>query len=149
MALCVAAKEGGTVFSKKIEGVINHVAGIGHDGLRLTQASLSQQTILAHVLLEDGKALGLECVFGELLQGAKNARERDLILSYWDYLPRANLENVWIEAGRYSGEHKLVSKGVGLIDAVIIIAATRSNAKVWTLDTKLLSVLQEEIVFNL
>ena len=57
--------------------------------------------------------------------------------------------SVWIEAGRYSGEHKLVSKGVGLIDAVIIIAATRSNAKVWTLDRKLLRVLQEEIVFNL
>jgi predicted nucleic acid-binding protein len=103
----------------------------------------------ARVIMEDGEALGLECVFGELLQGAKNARERDLILSYWDYLPRPDLENVWIEAGRYSGEHKLVSKGVGLIDAVIIIAATWSNAKVWTLDRKLLRVLQEEMVFDL
>jgi len=51
--------------------------------------------------------------------------------------------SVWIEAGRYSGEHKLVSKGVGLI------AATWSNAKVWTLDRKLLRVLQEEMVFDL
>ena len=103
----------------------------------------------ARVVLEDGEALGLECVFGELLQGAKNARERNLILSYWDNLPRANFENVWIEAGRYYGEHKLVRKGVGLIDAVIIISATWSNAKVWTLDLKLLRVLQEEMVFSL
>ena len=38
-------------------------------------------------LLETEEVYALECIFGELLQGAKNDRERDLIISYWKYLP--------------------------------------------------------------
>ncbi len=99
-------------------------------------------------LLEAGEVYALECIFGELLQGAKNDIEMDLIISYWKYLPRIDEKEIWIEAEKYSGENKLASKGVGLIDAVIIMAAIRSKSKVWTLDKKLRKILNQEIIYS-
>ena len=100
-------------------------------------------------LLEAEEVYALECIFGELLQGAKNDGERDLIISYWKYLPRIEEKEIWIEAGKYSGEKRLTSKGISLIDSVIIIAAVRSKSKVWTLDKKLRKILNQEIIFSL
>lgn len=97
-------------------------------------------------LLEAEEVYTLECIFGELLQGAKNDQERDLIISYWQHLPKIDEKGIWIEAGKYSGENKLPSKGVGLIDVVIILAAIRSKSKVWTLDKKLSKILEKESI---
>ena len=101
----------------------------------------------AKKVLEAEEVYALECIFGELLQGAKNDRERDLIISYWRYLPRIDKKEIWIEAGKYSGENRLASKGIGLIDAVILIAAFRSKSKIWTLDKKLIKILNQEMIF--
>ncbi|MGA1845056.1 MAG: PIN domain-containing protein [bacterium] len=98
-------------------------------------------------LLETEEIFALECIFGELLQGARDDRERRLITSYWEYLPKIDEKNIWIEAGTYSSENRLTTKGVGLIDAVIVMAALRSKSKVWTLDKKLRSVLNQEIMY--
>jgi predicted nucleic acid-binding protein len=95
-------------------------------------------------LLETQKVLAVECIFGELLQGVKNNREREIINSYWENLPKCNDNNVWIDAGNYSSEHKLISKGIGLIDTVILISAQKNNAKIWTLDKKLMRILKKE-----
>ena len=92
-------------------------------------------------LLEQQAILGLQCVFGELLQGARTVAERRTITAYWESVPKSDERELWIEAGQYSGESNLLSKGVGLIDAAIIVAARRSGAKVWTLDEKLMRVL--------
>jgi predicted nucleic acid-binding protein len=96
------------------------------------------------LLLENNQVLAIECVFGELLQGAKNKRERDIITLYWENLPQSEQENIWIDAGLFSSENKLFSKGIGLIDSVILITARSHNAKIWTLDKKLLSLLKRE-----
>ena len=98
-------------------------------------------------MLEADEVYALECIFGELLQGAKNDQERDVIIDYWRHLPRIDEKGIWIDAGKYSGENKLPSQGVGLIDAVIIMAAIRSNAKVWTLDKKLIKLLDKKNFF--
>jgi predicted nucleic acid-binding protein len=100
-------------------------------------------------LLEAEEVYALECIFGELLQGAKNNQERDLIIAYWRHLPKIDVNGIWIDAGKYSGENKLSSQGVGLIDAVIIMAAIRSKSKVWTLDQKLIKILNKKIIFVL
>jgi hypothetical protein len=102
---------------------------------------------LAKAILEDGECLAVECIFGELLQGAKNRRERELIVSYWNHLPHSEPQNAWIEAGKYSGEHSLISKGIGLIDALIMVTAHRSSAKVWTRDKKLLGFMEKDYIF--
>ena len=95
-------------------------------------------------LLERNEVMGVECIFGELLQGAKNSRERNSIESYWKYLPKSDEHGFWIEAGRYSGELKLSSRGIGLIDAVLLIASRTTKARLWTPDKKLRSVLENE-----
>lgn len=99
-------------------------------------------------LLEFQKVLAIECIFGELLQGAKNNSEREIIKSYWENLPKFNHDNIWIEAGSYSSEQKLISKGIGLIDTVILFSVKKSNSKLWTLDKKLLSVVKNEEKYN-
>lgn len=99
-------------------------------------------------LLENRKILVIECIFGELLQGTKNKREIEVISLYWDNLPKAIIENGWIEAGKYSSQNKLTSHGVGLIDSLIIVTARKVDAQIWSLDKKLISFLKKDERFN-
>ncbi len=99
-------------------------------------------------LLENRKITALEPVFGELLQGAKNKRERQVITDYWKNTPRIDESELWIVAGLYAGEKKLFAKGVGLIDSYIIVASLKTNARVWTLDEKLSKTLQSEFIYK-
>jgi hypothetical protein len=46
-----------------------------------------------------------------------------------------------MEAGLMSAENKWVSKGVGLIDAVLLCLARKNHMKIWTFDKKLLTVM--------
>ncbi|MEE9315780.1 MAG: PIN domain-containing protein, partial [bacterium] len=67
-------------------------------------------------LVEMRQVIACECVFGELLQGARTKRERSILNEYWENLPKVDEHNIWIEAGTFSSEKKIQSKGVGLID---------------------------------
>ena len=100
-------------------------------------------------LLENQKVFAVECIFGELLQGAKNKREKEILLQYWNNLPKCKSENIWIDAGILSADKKLFSKGIGLIDCAIVISAKKNNSKIWTLDKKLKSILKKEEEFKL
>jgi len=98
-------------------------------------------------ILEKNYVIAVECIFGELLQGVKTTRERDIILGYWECLPKINERDIWIDAGIYSNENKLLEKGIGLIDSVLIVLAMRNNLKIWTFDKKLKKILPSEIVY--
>jgi predicted nucleic acid-binding protein len=98
-------------------------------------------------LLEGGEILAMECVFGELLQGVKTTREKEVILDYWKYIPNEDENGIWLEAGKYSCENRLVDKGIGLIDSAIVCFARKYNAQVWSLDKKLMSILKNDEVF--
>ena len=102
---------------------------------------------LMQKLLEKNYIIAIECIFGELLQGVKTNRERDIILGYWEYLPKTDESNVWIDAGNYSNKNKLFEKGIGLIDSVLIIIAVKNKLRIWTLDKKLKKLLQPEISY--
>ena len=99
-------------------------------------------------LLENREVLAVEFIFGELLQGARNKREKKIITDYWKSLPKCSQDNIWIEAGHYSSEEKLFSKGIGLIDCAIIISARNHQAKIWSLDKKLNNILKEDEKFD-
>ncbi len=99
--------------------------------------------------LNNREILGIECVFGELLQGCANENEIKIVKEYWENLPKTDETTVWIEAGEYSGRNNLISRGVGLIDSVILVLAKRTKSKIWTLDKKLLKLLDKEIVFKI
>ena len=94
------------------------------------------------LLLEKGQILSVDCIFGELLQGAKNARERNIINNYWTAIAHVTVPDLFIKAGIFSSENKMTTKGVGLIDCVIVVAARSVDAKVWTLDKKLVNILK-------
>lgn len=99
-------------------------------------------------LLEDRQVLAVEPVFGELLQGAKDDRERRVLLGFWENLPKNQMAEAWVKAGELSSRNKWIDHGIGLVDAVLIISARESKAKVWTLDKKLKSVLHKNENFE-
>lgn len=92
-------------------------------------------------LLEKREVVSLDCIFGELLQGASHQRERKLILEYWDSIPKITITDLWVKAGSFSSESRMISKGVGLIDCAIILAARSVGASIWTKDKKMNGVL--------
>jgi|TARA_Y100000294_G_C8292876_1_gene231490 hypothetical protein len=99
-------------------------------------------------LLEENQVYALECIFAELMQGALNSRERDIIYEYWKNLPKAEVKNVFLKAGIESGKNKWLSKGIGLIDSVIILSARETSSRIWTLDKKLKDILEKEEIFE-
>ena len=98
-------------------------------------------------LLEDMEILAVECVFGELLQGVKNRNEREIIASYWRYLPKEHYQDVIIEAGEYSAHNRLHDHGVGLIDSIILMHGIKSYSQIWTLDLKFFRIIPDELKY--
>ena len=96
--------------------------------------------------LEKREIVVLSSIFGELLQGVKSQNERRIILEYWQYLPKVDESELLIKAGEYSFENKYISKGVGIIDASIVVMAIKNNSVIWTLDEKLKRVLRKEYI---
>ncbi len=99
-------------------------------------------------ILETNNLLALECIFAELLQGVRNKRERNIILSYWQHLPKIDGSGLFIEAGLFSNSNKLSDKGVGLIDALIAISTLKSNSMLWTLDKKLIKNISDNLIYK-
>jgi predicted nucleic acid-binding protein len=99
------------------------------------------------MLLETKEILAVECVFGELLQGIKNKYEEGIIINYWNYLPKKEYKDIIIEAGNYSSKNKLLDKGVGLIDAIILLHGIKSDSKIWTIDKKFQRIIPEELKY--
>lgn len=98
--------------------------------------------------LECQNVLAIECVFAELLQGAKNQREINIISEYWNNLPQIEESGLWIAAGQLSAKNKYFSKGIGLIDVFLIACTRKTKSKIWTLDKKLKSVLKVEEIYQ-
>jgi predicted nucleic acid-binding protein len=96
-------------------------------------------------LLESREVFAIECVFGELLQGTKTDIEREIIIDYWTNLPKEYYADIIIQAGEYSARHKLIDRGVGLLDSIILMHGIISNSKIWTLDNKFFNVIPEEL----
>jgi hypothetical protein len=99
-------------------------------------------------LLEEGQVLAMECIFGELMQGAKNKHEREIIKEYWLNLPKYSEQGIFLKAGLESGKNKWFGKGLGLIDSAIIIMARETGSTIWTLDKKLRLILRKDEVVN-
>lgn len=98
-------------------------------------------------LIEKGEVKTIELIFAELLQGAKNKRETDIIKSYFELIPKVEIGQLCILAGEYSQQEKLFSKGIGLIDACIITATIESDSKLWTLDKKIKTFLNSQYLY--
>ncbi|MEQ9424830.1 MAG: PIN domain-containing protein [Cyclobacteriaceae bacterium] len=87
----------------------------------------------------------VSAIVGELLQGVKSKRERQIIELIWESLPKANESNCFIQAGNLSNKYRLYAKGVGLIDSYLLAACLKNNLALWTLDKKLLRAYDEMV----
>ena len=92
-------------------------------------------------LLDSGSVYTLEIIFAELMQGAKGKRELEMIRLYYKNLPKLDAPDQIFEAGVFSQKNQLLSKGIGLIDSMIIFTAQQNRKKIWTLDKKVLAYL--------
>jgi hypothetical protein len=52
------------------------------------------------------------------------------------------------QAGIFSRDQKLLDRGIGLIDSVVISTAIRFDLQVWRLDKKVLGFLETKNVFT-
>ena len=98
-------------------------------------------------LIEKGEVVTIELIFAELLQGARSKREVEMLKAYYELTPKVEIKHLYMLAGEYSQKGKLISKGIGLIDACIITATMTSNSKLWTLDKKISGFLKSEYLF--
>ncbi|WP_432713681.1 PIN domain-containing protein [Pedobacter sp.] len=98
--------------------------------------------------LEESEIGTIEIIFAELLQGALNKREVETIKAYYELIPKLNIDTLFMLAGEFSRNEKLISKGIGLIDACIITATIKSKAKLWTLDKKIMAYLHNDFLFS-
>jgi len=100
-------------------------------------------------LIEASEVITHAVIFGELLQGCKSKTESDLIEEYWRNLEQINNPESFIEAGKLSSSLKLIDKGIGLIDAVLMYHSRFDNHKLWTLDKKILKLLKKNEIYSL
>lgn len=102
----------------------------------LRKSDLDTEDMLKTYLKND-HIYAVSAVFGELLQGVKSKRERSIVSTLWENLPKVDEQQLFIKAGELSNQHKLYAHGVGLIDCYILAAAIDNNLALWTLDKKL------------
>ena len=100
-------------------------------------------------LIEASEVLVHEVIFGELLQGARNSTEENTILSYWENLNQITFNGTFIDAGKLSSSEKFFSKGIGLIDSVLISLVRRKKYKIWTLDKKITKILKKSEIYSI
>lgn len=93
--------------------------------------------------LKRNEVFSVSAIFGELYQGVKNNREREVIDQIYFNLPRAKEEDLFIKAGVISNQHKLYAKGVGLIDCYILASCVENELSLWTKDKKLRAAYEE------
>jgi predicted nucleic acid-binding protein len=99
-------------------------------------------------LIESSDVLAHEVVFGEILQGCKNKTELNFILEYWESLSNIVSNGSFIHSGKLAFEDKHLGKGIGIIDSILINEARKKNLKIWTLDKKILKLLEPKHVFE-
>ncbi len=98
------------------------------DHFRRTEARLAE-------CLNRREVLSHPFVIGELALG--NLRQRDVILDAMQDLPRADIATDE-EVLRFIDQHKLSRRGIGYIDAHLLVSTRlMPNAVLWTRDKKL------------
>lgn len=103
----------------------------------------------AQSLLEARLVLTIEPIFSELVYGARRDKDRKVIRSYWDILPKIEFgPNSMIEAAEFANQNKYYQMGIGLVDAIIIKSVLDGKYSLWTLDRKISSNIDPAYVYQ-
>jgi predicted nucleic acid-binding protein len=99
-------------------------------------------------LLNAKQVVAFEPVFAELLYGVRDQREMDVILSYWKILPKVEFgRDSMIQAALIASSNDHLSRGIGLIDGLIIQAAVKDGHLLWTLDRRIQDFADPKLLF--
>jgi predicted nucleic acid-binding protein len=90
----------------------------------------------------------IDPIVGEILQGALNLKDIRFLRYNIQFISRTEISQLFEKAGEFSFRNKLLSKGIGLIDATIIFATIESGSVLWTLDKKILNFMDEKFLFQ-
>lgn len=93
-------------------------------------------------LFENAEIYTLELIFAELLQGVKSEREFKLVSDFFKEMRVLDQTGLIYDAGNFSRKERLITKGIGLIDSVIIYSSKKYRLELWTLDRKILNYLE-------
>ena len=101
-------------------------------------------------LLETREIITIEPVFAELLHGARQKQDREMILSYWKILPKITFGmNSMLAASEFANNNKYHQSGIGLMDAVIIKSAMEGEHSIWTLDMKINDNIAKKYIYQI
>lgn len=93
-------------------------------------------------LLKTGKIAVIEPIFAELLYGIRKSKDKELVLSYWQILPKLDFESgAMLSASQFANKNNFHNLGIGLMDAAIMEPVIRGGHQLWTLDKRVLTVL--------
>ncbi len=100
-------------------------------------------------LLAEQKVIAVEPVFAELMFGVRNVQERNVIRTFWQILPRADLEEESLfKTSDLAFQYDFQDKGIDLIDALVIRTAQMGNHQLWTLNKQIISILDNVQLFH-
>ncbi len=105
--------------------------------------------VTVQYLLKSQKAMSIEPVFAELFYGVRNQKEKDIIQSYWQILPRIKFgQDSMIKAAEFANSSNFLQSGIGLMDAIIIQNVMEGNHLLWTLDKRILRGIGTKIYLS-
>lgn len=101
------------------------------------------------VLLKNKAILAYEPIFSELIYGVRAKKDKEMILNYWDVLPKITLfENSMLKAADYANQNNFHNLGIGLMDALIIKVLIDGNHSIWSLDKKINKTIDSKYIFQ-
>ena len=102
------------------------------------------QSMITHRLIAS-----FEPVFAELLYGVRSKRDKQLVISYWQVLPRIDFRSdLMLEAAVFANKHDYHQLGIGLMDALIIKSTLDGDHLLWTLDKRINSNIDGKYIFQ-
>ncbi len=100
-------------------------------------------------LIENKQVAVIEPIFAEIIYGVRRTRDKKLIESYWDILPKLSFgTGSMVSAAQYANTNNYQNLGVGLMDATILLPIISEGHQLWTLDKKMLRTLPIESIFE-
>lgn len=100
-------------------------------------------------LLESRQIVAHEPIFAELLYGVRKPKDKELVLSYWHILPKLEFRGgSLLEAAQFANDQNYHNLGVGLMDVAILLPVLRHGYQLWTLDKRILGVLNAATRFE-
>ena len=101
-------------------------------------------------LLAEQKVITVEPVFSELMFGVIKAQDKSIITTFWQILPKIEfVAETMFEASSFAFQNNSQEFKIGLIDAIIIRSAQKSGHLLWTLDERIISIMDNSQLYHL